>query len=98
MLWVPVVGAILLWVSPPACTARTVQQGHSKSDRNLAALREELDCPGFDSRQRQVIFRSRNTFQISSGAQWITGRPLSPGVKPTWRENDPLPQAGCGLK
>jgi hypothetical protein len=59
MLWVPVVGAILLWVSPPACTARTVQQGHSKSDRNLAALREELDCPGFDSRQRQVTFRSR---------------------------------------
>jgi len=62
MLWVPMVGAILLWVSPPACIARNVQQGHSKSDRNLAALREELDCPGFDSRQRQVIFRFRKTF------------------------------------
>lgn len=43
MLWVLVVGAIFLWVSPPSCTARTVQQGHSKSDRNLATPREELN-------------------------------------------------------
>jgi hypothetical protein len=31
MLWVLVVGAIFLWVSPPACTVRTLQRGHSKS-------------------------------------------------------------------
>jgi hypothetical protein len=64
MLWVPVVGAILLWVPPPVCTARNVQQGHSKSDRNLAALRKQLGCPGFDSRQKQAIFRFRKTFKL----------------------------------
>ena len=75
MLWVPVVGAILLWVSPPACTARTVQQGHSKSDRNFAALCEELDCPVFDSRPRQVIFRFRETFKLALKL---------PGRRATW--------------
>jgi hypothetical protein len=65
MLWVPVMGVILLWVSPPTCIARTVQQGHSKSDSNLAALREELDCPGRDSGQTQVIFRFRKNFKLA---------------------------------
>ena len=91
MLWVPVVGAILLWVSPPACTARTVQQGHSKSDRNLAPLREEPDCPGFDSRQRQVIFRFRKTFKLALEFNF-KGRASSGS------NNDRLLQSGLSLK
>jgi hypothetical protein len=35
MLWVPVVGAIFLWVSPPACSVRSLQRGHSKSSVRL---------------------------------------------------------------
>jgi hypothetical protein len=55
MLWVLVVGAILLWVSPPVCNARTVQQGHSKSDRHLATPREELHDQGMDWIVRGLI-------------------------------------------